>query len=500
MNFKELLHSKKLLLVLILILAISLRFYNITNIGVDQWDEGEYIDAGESILEGKFQWAGVGLKPLHNAFLAAGLFIFGNYDFAGFAVVAIFGVLTVLLVYYLGKRFFDVKTGLLAAFILAITEYHVYFSRTLYSDVLATFFFSATILLYYLSIKKGGYIYPILTAILIGLSFMVRINMVVVLFVVMLSEIVFAIKDKAFTNKKLFKKRLLRFLIIVLISGAIMFSVYSAYSVLAPPGLFDIQFGVNTGNVTDSGLANTTFYLEQLVILGSPILLLAFLLGLYSAFESRKDGDIILLIWALSILLFFSFYGFKRYRIFLIALPAVTILAARGLFLVKKKLGKYGKSLFTVLVIFLAFTSMYAVYDTLTSSATSYREAAEFVRSDGGQGVIVPQLGIFQYYSDEKPLPPFLFDNLNNSNSKLLELYEEGYSHVIIDYRALRYNELAHEIVNAAEPMAKFNNLDALYDPTIIGPIDYQEFDDLRKQEIYQYVYVYRLADIIETI
>ncbi|MBU1135540.1 MAG: glycosyltransferase family 39 protein [Nanoarchaeota archaeon] len=500
MKLDKLMKNRKLLLILILILAIGLRFYNITEIGIDQWDEGEYLDAAESFLEGKWQWLGIGLKPLHNAGLVMGILLFGNYDYSGFIVTAALGVLTVLIVYFLGKEFFDEKTGLLAAFILAIMEYHIYFSRALFSDVTSTFFVSMTILLYFISVKKASKMFALLAGIFASLCFLVRINAIAVVFIILFAELIFAIRDKAFFDKKIFKERFARFLIIFSVVCVFCFSVFNAYLFFAPSNLVEVQFGINTGQAGLS-LDYGTFYLEQLVILGSPILLLAFLLGVFKGFESRKNGDIILLIWSLSILIFFSLYGFKRYRIFMMALPAIAILASRGLFMLKNiNFKKIGNKLFLVAVLLLAITSLYASYDTVASSSTAYRDAAEFVRLDGGQGVIVSQLGIFQYYSNEKPLPVVFFDNLNNSEIKLEKLYNEGYSHLILDYRALQYNELAHKIVNSFEPAKKIDNTATLFDPAIANPGLIEDFEEMRKNEIYHYVYVYRLADLMESI
>ena len=498
MKLNKIFSNKKFLLVLILILAISLRFYNITEIGIDQWDEGEYLDAGESFLEGKWQWLGIGLKPLHNASLLAGLILFGNYDYSGFIITATLGVLTVLVVYFLGKKFFDENTGLLAAFILAIMGYHIYFSRALFSNVTSAFFVSITILFYFISVKKSSKLFALLTGIFASLCFMVRISAVAVLFIIFVCEVIFAFRNKVFSDRKLFKERLIRFLLIFLVAAIIVISVFNAYMLLAPENLIGAQFGASTGQVAGLSTEYGTFYLEQLVILGSPLLLLFFFLGIYKGFESRKNGDIILLIWALSILIFFSLYGLKRYRVFMMALPAVSILASRGLMMLKTvKFKNIGNKLLVVFVILLAATSLYASFDIVTSTSTGYREAADFVRLDGGQGVIVSQLGIFQYYSDEKPMPVVFFDNLNNSKSELERLYNEGYSHLIFDYRALQYNELAHEIVNSVEPTKKIDNRATLFDPTIANPGLIEDFNEMRAYDIYYYIYVYRLSEVV---
>ena len=109
-----------LIILLILVLSSTLNFYNISNIGLGRWDAGNYLDAGEYIKEGSIKHLGVGLKPLHNFLIFLGFSIFGVSEAVGAGVSAFFGILSVYLVYLIGRRLFNEKTALVAALILAV--------------------------------------------------------------------------------------------------------------------------------------------------------------------------------------------------------------------------------------------------------------------------------------------------------------------------------------------------------------------------------------------
>jgi len=135
-------------ILLILLLSAFLGFYNITNRGIFGWDEGAYLNAGKHILEGDIRFLASGYKYVHNLIIAIFFAIFGVYDYVGFSASVVFGILTVYLTYLIGDKLFNRRIGLLAALILAVTEYFIYYSRTALADIHLTFFFTLTIFVY----------------------------------------------------------------------------------------------------------------------------------------------------------------------------------------------------------------------------------------------------------------------------------------------------------------------------------------------------------------
>jgi len=168
-----------ILLLAIIILASFLRFYNLDNKGIFIHDEGFYLQeakfivSGIKFLAGNFTkivnheisldncfkgdeidlegWPPMTAKIGHNILTALSMFIFQDKAFAGFFVSALFGVLTVILIFFMGKKMFNLRTAFFSSAILAVSGYHVFFSRTAFAETDSVFFFILAIYFYYLS-------------------------------------------------------------------------------------------------------------------------------------------------------------------------------------------------------------------------------------------------------------------------------------------------------------------------------------------------------------
>src|SRR5687768_5563872 len=121
-------HKELFFLLCLLVIAAVLRIYKIADYMTFLGDEGRDALVVYNILHGKLTLLGptssVGgffLGPAYYYFMTPFLWLF-NYDPVGPAVmVGLFGVATVLLVYKIGKEFFDQKTAFIAAGLYAIS-------------------------------------------------------------------------------------------------------------------------------------------------------------------------------------------------------------------------------------------------------------------------------------------------------------------------------------------------------------------------------------------
>lgn len=130
-------HLNKALLFFILLLGAGLRIYKI---GVNSlWlDEASFIffrADSESFLEnlkftlGRFLNGGSGLVDYGYRFFSSIWSIFFESELMLRFPSAIFGIFCIFLVFMVGKTFFDKRTGIIAAFILAISPFHIYYSQ-----------------------------------------------------------------------------------------------------------------------------------------------------------------------------------------------------------------------------------------------------------------------------------------------------------------------------------------------------------------------------------
>lgn len=172
---KKTFKKKSLLLVLVLLLAAFLRFYQLgINPPALTWDETAWGYNAYSLgLTGRDEFGRFlpldylesfgDFKPPIYAYLAVlPIKIFGLNEFAVRFPSALFGTLTVFLTYFLAKEIlkdsnFAEKGGLLASFFLAISPWHVMLSRAAFEANVATFFLIGGVTSFLLGVKRKGW-------------------------------------------------------------------------------------------------------------------------------------------------------------------------------------------------------------------------------------------------------------------------------------------------------------------------------------------------------
>lgn len=98
--------------------------------------------------------------------------IFGISTFVARLPAALFGLGSVLLIYWLAQALFGKKTGYLAALLLAISNYHVWISREAYLESVLMFFILLALAYFIKALKNDSYF--IHFGIFLGLSFLCK--------------------------------------------------------------------------------------------------------------------------------------------------------------------------------------------------------------------------------------------------------------------------------------------------------------------------------------
>jgi 4-amino-4-deoxy-L-arabinose transferase-like glycosyltransferase len=94
--------------------------------------------------------------------------IFGLSEFSTRLPAAVIGTLTVLALYYLAKEIFTPRVALISASLLAISPWHIQFSRIAFEAILIPLLFTLGILFFVKSFKQPNYL--ILSALIFALS------------------------------------------------------------------------------------------------------------------------------------------------------------------------------------------------------------------------------------------------------------------------------------------------------------------------------------------
>ncbi len=131
--------------------AFGYNAYSILKTGRDEW--------GKLLPLTNFQSFGDYKLPVYFYLTSVSISFFGLSEFAVRFPTAFFGILSIILTYFLIKRLFDEKTALLASFLLTISPFHIFVSRHALESAVPIFFNLAAVLFFLKSFKRKKLIY-----------------------------------------------------------------------------------------------------------------------------------------------------------------------------------------------------------------------------------------------------------------------------------------------------------------------------------------------------
>lgn len=146
MKIKNIVHRDNLYIWFIVLIGSVLRFHNLA--GKSLW-----YDEACSVSFTQYSWQGVifhryMLKPVYFFLLKLWVGLFGTNEFVVRTLSVIFGSFSIFLIYKLGKNLFNRNIGLISAFILSISPYHVYYSQQVRNYSLFLFLGSLSMLIF----------------------------------------------------------------------------------------------------------------------------------------------------------------------------------------------------------------------------------------------------------------------------------------------------------------------------------------------------------------
>lgn len=172
MNKKSLISLS--ILTLIILLGAFLRFYNLDYLPMEMY--GDIIEGykfTEEILTGKWPFYFVlGNGPLFFYLVSILAKIIGLSFLTMKITSSLVGIAIIFTTYLLGKEVFDEETGLIAAFLMAVSKWPLIFSRLGNMPILVTLF--SSVIFYFtfkISRKSNKWLDWILLAVLLGLGF-----------------------------------------------------------------------------------------------------------------------------------------------------------------------------------------------------------------------------------------------------------------------------------------------------------------------------------------
>ena len=409
-----------LIFIIIFALIIRLHFF----VGMNLNDDLCYLNSAYDITQGEFtlnEWIFSPRIMMHYpiAFFYA---IFGISDFSGALYILLCSLGNVAVAYFIGKTLFNSKVGLMSAFLMSFFPIEVLFGTTIVPDPPVAFFMGLSVCLFLMGEKKNKIFFYILAGLAIGLAWLVK-SLAILIILFYLSYFLFdkifgfkylisGIKQEKYTSRirnifsirKGFILTALGFLLVLFLEGMLYFITNNN---------FFLRFKIETSHYTSSLMGcnfNLDFYPRMLfaqtssyfdyfgvffVIFGACVFLLIL-------FEKNKKY-IILVIWALSILLWmqygtmnpFEYVPMHRLYRFLTVIT-IPISVTIGYFIVgskvnKKKILNIGNVIIISALIITSFSSISMGHFYMDQSMIDFREIADFLKDHPSKDIYVDE-------------------------------------------------------------------------------------------------------------
>lgn len=362
-NIKDaLLHSRYVQILLSLtFIGFFLRFYNLGYNSL--WlDEASTYTFAVNSFQGIWQATTSGeFNPPLFYWLEHIMLMFGNNEFILRFIPAIAGVLTIPLMYFVGKEFLDRTTGLIAAAVFAFSPFLVYYSQEARAYSLIFFFVAFGLLFYLKALKDNRLTNWVLFGVLSALAFWSHFYAIVSIGALVL----YALAIQLWNLKENLQN--LKMLII----SVVIFSVASLPLILLGVQLFTSRtaggptFGVQGFDVIYQTFLQVAGFNELVMF----ILVILFILGIIQAFriDSKKGIFLVtltLLTFLISMVLSYRIPMIPRYLIFFTAVFVLGIAVSYRIFysLVNHRGIVYGFLIVLIVINMPVLASFYSGY------------------------------------------------------------------------------------------------------------------------------------------
>jgi hypothetical protein len=245
------------------------------------------------------------------------------YRFAGIgdvtarAVAAALSILTVIVVYGIGATLFGRRTGLFSALLLSVGGYSVMLGRLALLDSTLTFLFATAMLCAakWNATKRSGWLYGFAAtaALTVQAKIVGGLALLVVAIYLLISR----------SAGQITWRRLL--------ISAVVFLAALTPMLVQLAGNWELYTSFLSTSVRRASAVPWYYYGKVLLAHDGPLILVLYIFGIAFAIGRRARGDLLPLLWLLTVLVFYQIYPLKAFNYLLPALPALSILAGRAL-------------------------------------------------------------------------------------------------------------------------------------------------------------------------
>jgi len=394
-------------LLVILVLAAVLRFWGLSSRGLFSHDEGYYFLGAKTIAAGveyaKLKVFNAENLPSISDFLRQkggdypvgskyGFYIlstlsmvfFGLKDYAVLYTSAFFGALSVWLVYLIVKGVFDRNTALLSAFLLAVSPYHIIYSRSAYANASAAFFILCGIYFYLKSVDSEKTVFMVFSGLCLGYAVTCHPSQLWVAAIFLIDLLFFRKIKRLIVLASSFMVPVLIFqifsLFIISAARAAAWKDPGQINVLIQPYFSQFFIQAKSAGGARFNFSEALFYVRLLLKSEGALILLFYVLGLSGAAlmfikKQLSYKKALVTFLGLFLIVLWTLYNNRSARTLLPVLPFILITVAAGL----SKINRY-------LAIFIIASLLWINSGAIAScikTRSAYPQAVAFIKQSG---------------------------------------------------------------------------------------------------------------------
>lgn len=303
----------------------------------------------------------------------------GKLYLVGRLTMVSFSILTVYLVYLIGKNLYNKKVGLISCLLFSTLPLHVVLSHQMIIDVFVIFWVCLAFVFLSKILFSNAWRWYVLAGIAIGASIVAKITAVTLLPFIFLCHLIR--EKRLIINKKLIVSHLVIFFSFLFFNPYLPFNLSEVKNQLLEFNAHITTFWIGWGYNWLGQIFNLSQY-----GLGVPLFILT-LAGIFLGLILRKKSDIIILSWIIInfIIISKTFTPFIKYH--LIISPFMVMLGSRFIYflLEKTKIIRYSAIVIIISIVF--FTLILSLsYDRLMASRDVRDEASDWIISNIPKG------------------------------------------------------------------------------------------------------------------
>lgn len=479
---------------LILVLALSLRLWNIGESGFNS-DEAVYSGQAASLAgfeEFNQHFSIFRAHPLLLQFFVSIAFtLFGVSDIIARSISVIFGVATILVTYFITKNLFSINTAIVSTLILSVLPYHITMTRQVFVDIPLSFFYLLTLLFLIKYIKTNRSIWVYAIGISSGLCFISK-------------EIgLFSLVSIAFCMI-IVKKLTFKFSLIVIS----LFLFISSPFLVTPLIIEDAKNALlqyYQWQRDRESSASHTFYLQILLNHGLGYILTGlFIVSIIYMIRSfnKNSPYLLLLIWVAIPLIFYHLLPLKGYNYLVSIISPLVIIGSSIPFIVSKKYQLLTSCLVILVIpISLDITKEFPIDNKKglpTSGPIPYvREVAMWIKENTNNESKILTIhsstaNIIQFYSNRDAIP--LKSNKNPAYTSL-DNADLSILNNKIDY-FIYEPHISEKFPTLDPPENKMKQYIARYNATLVFSIFPEDIDNAAKEKNNEpIISIYKIKD-----